>query len=165
MVLEGVDAGFDVGGGIAGVDGDSGLKEDGAFVVAFADLMDGNAGHGVAGGYHSFVHAPAIHAFAAVAWEERGMDVDYTAFVTVDEEGGNHHKESGKYNDVYGIAVHEREHKVRVGELGAGQNSDRHVQPVSSPDDSGIGTIGDNERYFGPAVGTGVEVTYYSFGI
>lgn len=68
-VLEVVDAGGEGVGGVGGEDGAGGLEDDVAGVVLFVDVVDGDAGGGVAVVKDGLVDVVAVHAFAAVAGE------------------------------------------------------------------------------------------------
>lgn len=165
VVFEGVDAGFDVGGGVGGIYRHGGLEYDGAFVAVLADVVDGDACLGIAGGYDGFMDMAAIHAFASVARKKRGMDVDYAAFETVYEKRWYHEKESGKYYHVDGVPVHETHDVTGIIELTSVKDLYGYAEAGGALDNSRVGAVGDNECYFGRAIRSGVEVAYDGFGI
>ncbi len=94
-----------VGGGVGGGYVDCGLEDDGAVVVVVVDMVDGYACLAFAGGNNSLVDAVAVHALASEFWQQRWVDVDDAASVTLDQGGRYHKQESGESNEINGVAV------------------------------------------------------------
>ena len=75
-LFEGVNLGFDGRHIVGGEHGNAGLKNNLAGVKLFVDVVDRNAGFGVAISLYSFVNMVPIHSFSAVEWQEGRMNVD-----------------------------------------------------------------------------------------
>ena len=63
-------------GGGAGFDGAEFLEYDGAVVVVFVYVVDGDAAVGFAGRYNGLVYVVSVHAFAAKLGQECWVYVD-----------------------------------------------------------------------------------------
>ena len=66
----------DLFGGFGALEFCGGLEDGVAFVVVFVDVVDGDACFGVFVLVDGAVDVVAVHAFAAVFWEEGWVDVD-----------------------------------------------------------------------------------------
>ena len=75
-VFEGVNLGFDGRHIVGGEYGHAGLKNNLAGVEFFVDIVDRNAGFGVAIALYGFVNMVPIHSFSAVEGQEGGMNID-----------------------------------------------------------------------------------------
>ena len=75
-LLEGVNLGFDGRYIVGGEHGHAGLKNNLAGVKFFVDVVDRNAGFGVAIALHGFVNMVPVHSFSAVEGQEGGMNID-----------------------------------------------------------------------------------------
>lgn len=89
FVLNRQDTRGEVLGGVPGQDRYCLLGDDRDFVVVCRHLVDCCAGHGVTAGKHGLVHEPAVHTGSAVAWQERGVDVDNAALVLAEHCGAD----------------------------------------------------------------------------
>lgn len=68
----------------------NGLLENDAPTVVFAtDHVDCDARFALSGCYNCFVNVSTIHAFSTELWQERGVYVDDSLGVAVDEKFGN----------------------------------------------------------------------------
>ncbi len=61
---------------LAGFDRHLAPRQHRSMIVVLVDEMDRDAARALGGGDHSLVHAAAVHAGAAMAGEEPGMDID-----------------------------------------------------------------------------------------
>ena len=143
-VLEGVDAGGEGVGGVAGEDGAGGLEDDVAGVVLFVDVVDGDAGGGVAGVEDGLVDVVAVHAFAAVAGEEGGVDVDDAAGVGLEEGGGEAPEEAGEDDEVDAEVAELVEEAGGVEEVVAGDEDGGEVEAPGALEDGGAGVVADD---------------------
>ena len=75
-LFEGVNLGFDGRHIVGGEHGNAGLKNNLAGVKFFVDIVDRNAGFGVAISLYGFVNMVPIHSFSAVEGQEGGMNID-----------------------------------------------------------------------------------------
>ena len=72
-------------GGVGRREEAASLEYGGAVVEEMVDEVDGDAALRFVVGDNGFVDVVAVHAFAAVAWEKCGVDVEYAVREGVDE--------------------------------------------------------------------------------
>ena len=61
---------------VIGRNGGHRLKDMGAMVIFFINLVDGDARLGIAGSFDGLVHVHTVHAFTAIFWQQGWVDID-----------------------------------------------------------------------------------------
>lgn len=146
FAFEGEDAGGEGVGGVVVEDGAAVLDEDGAGVVGVVGEVDGAAGDLAAVVEDGLVDVVAVHALAAEAGEEGGVDVeDFALVVGWDDQEA---EEAGEADEVgVGVAGGVEDgvgEGVFVGVLLAGQDVDGEVELFGALDAEAGGVGGDD---------------------
>ena len=120
------------------------LRHNLTTVANAAHTVNGDAGLGLSRRFYRFVNVMPIHSSAAILGQQRGMNIEYPTVIFVYQIVGNHEQKAGKYDIVDAVFLKQRQHIIRLGEVGLANNGTLHTKVCGTCQRESIGTIADD---------------------